>query len=84
MSSSIFSIRRMSVACVALTVACNGEPTAPRTAPPQQQPQRLTAVPPQDVVIAPTDDELARVAASVPAFGGMYFDRGGRLTVLPH
>jgi hypothetical protein len=80
MSSTIPSIRRMGVACVVLAAACTGEPTAPRTGSQPLQ-QQLPALP-QDVVVEPTDDELAQIAASVPGFGGMHFDGEGRLVVL--
>jgi hypothetical protein len=74
-------IGRSCIACTALTVACGGDPTAPRNAASAPQPPRRAAVLPKDITTSPTDDELARIAASVPAFGGMHFDHAGRLVV---
>jgi hypothetical protein len=80
MRSTRVPVHKLLLASVFLVVGCTEEPTAPR--PPVAQPQAASALAArQRSQVAPVDDELLQVAASVPGFGGVYFDRTGRLTV---
>ncbi|HEX8696236.1 MAG TPA: hypothetical protein VF746_27710 [Longimicrobium sp.] len=82
MSRAFLSPVRLFAASIVFAAACTDQPAAPPPDGPRPQQVRLSeGTPPRDVKVAPIDDELLRVAGSVPGFGGMYYDRAGRLNV---